>query len=240
MAERRMFSRELVTSDLFLDMPPSAQVLYFLLAVVADDDGFVTSPKSVMRQCGASQDDMTVLIQQGYILSFDSGIIVIRHWRQNNYLRADRYTPSKCIKERAMLTLDASNAYIMASPGDPPVPVPGSKSPADPNGTAAGRKRQEDDPFIAFAGENKELLEALQAFADTREASGKALTNRAKQLLMEELVKLSRDPATQTAIINQSITRGWHGFFPLERSPVGRSSQQSGTRYNYDITEGSF
>lgn len=131
MAERRMFSRDLVTSDPFLDMPTSARCLYFTLSVVADDDGFVSAPKAVMRQCGVAQDDLTLLATKGYIIPFESGIIAIRHWRMNNYLRSDRYTITRHLEERAMLTVDATGAYAMAQPGNPPVPTPGQK-PATP------------------------------------------------------------------------------------------------------------
>ena len=87
MAERRMFAKSIVLSDAFLDMPLSARCLYFTLGMFADDDGFVGSPKAIMRHCGASQDDMLVLIQKRFVLSFDSGVIVIKHWRLNNIPR---------------------------------------------------------------------------------------------------------------------------------------------------------
>ena len=87
MAERRMFAKSIVLSDAFLDMPLSARCLYFTLGMLADDDGFIGSPKAIMRQCGASQDDMIILLQKRYILSFESGVIVIKHWRMANALR---------------------------------------------------------------------------------------------------------------------------------------------------------
>ena len=91
MAERRMFAKSIVTSDAFLDMPMSARCLYFTLGMFADDDGFVNNPKSIIRQIGASEDDMKVLLTKKFVLSFESGVIVIKHWRINNYLRNDRY-----------------------------------------------------------------------------------------------------------------------------------------------------
>ena len=91
MAERRMFAKTIVTSDAFLDMPMSARCLYFTLGMFADDDGFVNNPKSILRQIGASDDDMRVLLSKKFVLSFESGVIVIKHWRINNYLRNDRY-----------------------------------------------------------------------------------------------------------------------------------------------------
>ena len=111
MAERRMFAKAIVLSDAFLDMPLSARCLYFTLGMFADDDGFVGSPKGIMRQCGASQDDMLALIQKRFVLAFESGVIVIKHWRINNYLRNDRYTSTTYLEEKETLELDEKNAY---------------------------------------------------------------------------------------------------------------------------------
>lgn len=111
MAERRMFAKSIVLSDAFLDMPLSARCLYFTLGMFADDDGFVGSPKGVMRQCGASQDDMTVLLQKRFVLGFDSGVIVIKHWRINNYLQKDRHKDTTYLEELATLNVDKKGAY---------------------------------------------------------------------------------------------------------------------------------
>ena len=111
MAERRMFAKSIVLSDAFLDMPLSARCLYFTLGMLADDDGFVGNPKSIMRQCGASQDDMNVLIGKRYVLGFESGVIVIKHWRMNNYLRNDRYHTTTYLEEKETLLIDERGAY---------------------------------------------------------------------------------------------------------------------------------
>ena len=124
MAERRMFAKSIVLSDAFLDMPLSSRCLYFTLSMLADDDGFVNSPKSIMRQCGASQDDMSVLLQKKFVLPFDSGVIVIRHWRINNYLRSDRYTETKCLDEKEQLVVDKTGAYEFGIPGGIPGGIP--------------------------------------------------------------------------------------------------------------------
>ena len=116
MAERRMFAKTIVLSDAFLDMPLSARCLYFTLGMFADDDGFVNSPKGIMRQAGCSEDDMKVLLAKKFLLAFDSGVIVIKHWRINNYLRNDRYMPTKYIEEKAMLSEDENNAYTLSKP----------------------------------------------------------------------------------------------------------------------------
>lgn len=116
MAERRMYAKTIVLSDDFLDMPMSARCLYFTLGMVADDDGFVNSPKSVMRQCGASQDDMKILLAKSFILAFESGVVVIRDWRINNYLRNDRYTETKFVEEKSQLVVEKSGAYSLDAP----------------------------------------------------------------------------------------------------------------------------
>ena len=111
MAERRMFAKSIVLSDAFLDMPLSARCLYFTLGMLADDDGFVSSPKAIMRQCGASVDDMNVLLSKRYVLSFESGVIVIKHWKINNYLRSDRYQKTTYLEEKETLDIDERGAY---------------------------------------------------------------------------------------------------------------------------------
>ena len=111
MAERRMFAKTIVLSDAFLDMPLSARCLYFTLGMLADDDGFVNSPKSIMRQAGASPDDLNLLMAKRFILAFDSGIIVIKHWRIHNYIQKDRYKESKYMEEKATLMIDQNGAY---------------------------------------------------------------------------------------------------------------------------------
>lgn len=114
MAERRMFAKSIVLSDAFLDMPLSARCLYFTLNMFADDDGFVSSPKAVMRECQATEDDMRVLLSKRYILAFDSGVIVIKHWRINNYLREDRHKQTTYLEELGTLEIDQRGAYTEA------------------------------------------------------------------------------------------------------------------------------
>lgn len=111
MAERRMFAKTIVLSDAFLDMPLSARCLYFTLGMLADDDGFVNSPKSVMRQVGASVDDLNLLVAKKFVICFESGVIVIKHWRIHNYIQKDRYKGSKYIEEKASLSIDENGAY---------------------------------------------------------------------------------------------------------------------------------
>ena len=111
MAERRMFAKTIVLSDAFLDMPLGARCLYMTMGMLADDDGFVNAPRSIMRQCGASDDDLKVLIAKKFVLPFESGVLVIKHWRINNYLQRDRLTPTKYQDELATLTVEENGAY---------------------------------------------------------------------------------------------------------------------------------
>lgn len=111
MAERRMFAKTIIDSDMFIDMPMSARLLYYDLAMRADDDGFVNSPKKIMRFVGASMDDMNVLIAKQFIIPFESGVVVIKHWRIHNYIRKDTYKETPYKDEKALLYLDENNGY---------------------------------------------------------------------------------------------------------------------------------
>lgn len=111
MAERRMFTTKIVDSDAFLDMPLSAQALYFHLNMRADDDGFVNNPKKIQRMIGASEDDLKLLIAKRFILTFESGVVVIKHWRMHNLLRKDRYHPTQYQDEMKTLLLKDNQAY---------------------------------------------------------------------------------------------------------------------------------
>ncbi len=115
-----MFSKSIVLSDAFLDMPATTRCLYFTLNMFADDDGFVNSPKSIMRTCGASDDDLKVLVGKKFVIPFDSGVIVIKHWRINNYLRGDRYKPTKYTEEKAELIVEENGAYKLDKPSEQP------------------------------------------------------------------------------------------------------------------------
>ena len=111
MAERRMFAKTIIDSDTFLDMPLSAQALYFHLSMRADDDGFVNNPKKIQRMIGSSDDDCRLLIMKKYVLTFESGVIVIRHWKIHNYIQKDRYKETVYVDEKDRLALDQNNAY---------------------------------------------------------------------------------------------------------------------------------
>lgn len=111
MANRRMFSLDVINTDAFLDMPVSAQCLYFHLGMRADDDGFVSAPKQIMRTASCTQDDMKILISKNFVIPFDTGIVVIRHWKQHNYIQSDRYRKTRYVEERSHLDI-IENVYV--------------------------------------------------------------------------------------------------------------------------------
>ena len=111
MAEKRMFSSNVIDSDAFLDMSPTARLLYYDMGMRADDDGFIDSPKKIMRIIGASDSDLKELIDNGFVLRFESGVIVIRHWYVNNRVRRDTYHETIYTEEKSMLLLEKNNVY---------------------------------------------------------------------------------------------------------------------------------
>lgn len=121
MAKRRMFSTNIIDEDRFLDMPAPTRLLYYDLGMRADDDGFI-SPKKVMRLTGSSDDDLKVLIGKGYIIPFQSGVIVIKDWKMNNYIQKDRYTETIYKLESSQLSQDANGSYILTLNAQPTQP----------------------------------------------------------------------------------------------------------------------
>lgn len=117
MAERRMFANSVIDSDAFLDMPLSAQALYFHLGMKADDDGFVGGPKKIQRMVAASEDDLRLLILKGFVIPFETGVCVITHWKLHNYIQKDRYRPTIYNVERDQLELAANKMYELCAQG---------------------------------------------------------------------------------------------------------------------------
>lgn len=111
MAQRRMFSNTITDSDLFMDMPKSAQLLYFHLNMHADDDGFVGNTKSIMRMTGSSDDDLKILLAKQYLIPFENGVTVIKDWHIHNYIRSDRKHPTKYTNELKQLELNEDASY---------------------------------------------------------------------------------------------------------------------------------
>ncbi|WP_304508947.1 phage replication initiation protein [Anaerotignum sp.] len=113
MAQKRMFTIHILDSDAFLDMPLSSQCLYLHLNMRADDDGFIGNPKRIQRMIGASDDDLKLLIAKRFVLVFDDGVIVIKHWRMHNTIQGDRYTPTVYQEEMNKLLIKGNKSYSL-------------------------------------------------------------------------------------------------------------------------------
>lgn len=127
MASKRMFSENIVETDRFYDLPASSQALYFHLGMNADDDGFVDSPKRIMRSLSCSEDDMKLLYAKNFVIPFDSGIIVITDWRVNNYIKPDRYHPTIHQDEKSLLSVVDQRYFLAGSNMVPDLIHNGSK-----------------------------------------------------------------------------------------------------------------
>lgn len=198
MAERRMFAKTIVASDAFLDMPLSARCLYFALGMYADDEGFVNSPKSIMRLIGASNDDMNILLVRRFIIAFPSGVCLIKHWRINNYLRSDRFQATKYTEERNQIIIEENGAYALISErytnGIPNNGIPNNGIPSigkdsigkdsieedAPQSVAASNtrfKKPTFDEITAYCTERKNSVDP-QAFFDFYESKGWRVGNQ--------------------------------------------------------------
>ena len=128
MANRRMFSKDIVCSDSFLDMPPSTQLLYYQFGMEADDDGFIGSPNKLIRSFGANKDELKILISKRFIIPFENGVIVIRHWKENNQIRIDRYKETIFLTEKNQLTQGENGWYEIGIPNDNQITTIGKPS----------------------------------------------------------------------------------------------------------------
>lgn len=179
MAERRMFTKKVTDSDAFLDMPLSSQALYFHLNMNADDDGFVNNPKKIQRTIGASPDDLALLIMKRFLIGFDKGVIVIKHWRMHNTLKSDRYRPTQYQEELAMLELKENKSYteriyaaeIPELPAADPIP-PEPTAPPEP-----AKRAKSDAPQRAYGEFGWVKLTDIQ-YAKLLEEMGEAELNR--------------------------------------------------------------
>lgn len=177
MAEKRMFSKTIVDSDAFLDMPLSAQALYFHLSMRADDDGFLNNAKKIMRTINANQNDYDLLIAKAFIIQFDDGICVIKHWRINNYLRSDRYKPTIYQEQKNMLEIKDNGRYSLINQGGIPDGYQcETQNSIDKNSIDKNKKDilpDKKEPEIC-----NEIIEYLNLKANTKFRSNSAATKR--------------------------------------------------------------
>lgn len=243
MAERRMFAKSVVLSDNFLDMPMSARCLYFTLGMLADDDGFINSPKSIMRQCGCTDGDMQELLRRQYVVLFDSGVIVIRHWRMNNYLRSDRYIATKQ-EEKQLVECDEKGAYTLKTDSGIPkiengipvgipsgIPSIGKDSLGEDsiNTIYADKPRESPEPkptkkaktdwndLFAEYTSDPETVELLGEWMEVRKAKRAANTEKAIRRNLDKLAGCAGESGlTVPEYLKEVVRRSWAAFYEIE------------------------
>lgn len=175
MAEKRMFSQKITDADAFQDLPLSAQALYFHICMHADDDGFANNPRKIARTIGASETDLAILIEKRFLLPFDNGLVVVKHWLMHNTVRQDRYHPTDYQEEFAALTVKPNRSYTertqpepaRSQTGDRPGPdgsPPGGGLVADwlRTGCGAGTDRHENGNSDIGLGLGLDSLEVVE------------------------------------------------------------------------------
>lgn len=118
MANKRMFALDVIDTDRFCEMPVSARLLYYELGMRGDDEGFVQNPKRIMLTTGTTVDDLKVLAAKGYVILFDSGVLVITHWQKNNFIQKDRFHETTCLAEKAQIQTTDSKIYELLPSGN--------------------------------------------------------------------------------------------------------------------------
>jgi hypothetical protein len=229
-----MFAKTIVLSDAFLDMPLSTRCLYFTLGMLADDDGFINSPKSIMRQCGASIDDLNLLVAKKFIIPFENGVVVIKHWRIHNYIQKDRYKGTKYIEEKNTLAIDEKGAYttnkddVSILDTQDRLELGKVKSGKD----SIGKNNKAENPLDVLP---ENVRSAFNDFATMRKTKlKKPMTDNAIKRMLNKLNSLSTDESIQIAILNQSEDNCWLDIYPLK---TDKPKQQKGGNPFLDMVE---
>lgn len=227
MAQKRMFSLTIIDSDTFLDLPLSSQALYFHLSMRADDDGFINNPKRIQRSIGCNDRDLQVLIDNDFVIPFNSGIIVIKHWRMHNYIQKDRYKETVYGDEKSLLKINENNAYSLmdteciqnVSNLDTQIRI--DKIRLDKSSIEKNSKKE----TLTIPDE---ILEAWNGFVEMRKRIKKPLTDRAIKLAFNKLINLSNgDYAIQNAILDQSTEHCWSDLYPLKEQSKANNTKQN-------------
>lgn len=221
MAERRMFSKTIINSDLFLDLPSSAQNLYFHLSLNADDEGFVNSPKKIMKYVNSQIEDMEILVENGFIKKFDSGIVAIIHWNLHNYIQKDRFKATIYQKEKQQLVL-VGKKYVMKDECTQFVSILETQDSIE--------KNSEEQDRLELAGilneiDNEKVRAKFECFIKMREKIHSPLTSDALRIVIKKAYELTKSLANQDEaiimILDRSIINNYKDIYPLENMEVG-------------------
>ena len=217
-----MFSKTIINSDLFLDLPSSAQNLYFHLSLNADDEGFVNSPKKIMKYVNSQTEDMELLIENGFVKKFDSGIVVIIHWNLHNYIQKDRFKATIYQKEKQQLVL-VGKKYVMKDECTQFVSNVDTDCVSILETQDSIEKSSEEQDRSELAGilneiENEKVREKFESFIKMREKNHSPLTPDALRILIK---KVANQDAAIIMILDRSIINNYKDIYPLENMEVG-------------------
>ena len=223
MAERRMFAKTVIDSDAFLDMPLSAQALYFHLSMRADDDGFINNPKKIQRMVGASDDDCKLLIMKRFIITFESGVIVIKHWKIHNYIQKDRYKPTIYQEEKAMITEKGNKAYTKCIQNGYIADTQdrleiGKESKELEQGKKKESKKTSYDEILSQIPDDS-LKDLYLEYIKMRKMIKAPMTDRALTMLIKKVNELEPiDINRQKQLLETAIMNNWKSVYPLKDS----------------------
>ena len=216
-----MFSKTIINSDLFLDLPSSAQNLYFHLSLNADDEGFVNSPKNIMKYVNSQTEDIELLIENGFVNKFDSGIVVIIHWNLHNYIQKDRFKATIYQKEKQQLVL-VGKKYVMKDECTQFVSILETQDSIEKS--SEEQDRSELAGILNEIG-NEKVREKFEIFIKMREKNHSPLTPDALRILIKKAYGLTKSLANQDEaiimILDRSIINNYKDIYPLENMEVG-------------------
>ena len=229
-----MFAKTIIDSDAFLEMPVSARLLYYDLSMRADDDGFLNNPKKIQRMIGCSEDDLKLLIAKNFIIPFESGVVVIKHWKIHNYIRNDRYKETVYKEEKALLETKENKAYTLGIPNGYQMDTQ-VRLGKDSIGKVKSGKDSTKDAENPLDVLPENVRSAFDDFAKMRKTKlKKPMTDNAVKRMLNKLNSLSSDESIQIAILNQSEDNCWLDIYPLK---TDKPKQQKGSNPFLDMVE---
>ena len=248
MAERRMFTKKVTDDDNFMSLSSSAQALYLHLSMSADDDGFCNQISIAMFKAHASIQDLQALLEKRYIYQFESGVIVIKHWRMANALRKDRYTETAFQEELSQLKLKENGSYTMISENEKMLPDDNGcrlvakclpqdsigKDSIDKDNINIGAKKSKKKSDIDNFTDDEELKSLLFDFIKMRKDAKKPMTDRAVDMLLNKLREISTDVETQKKALKEAIFHGWMSVYPPKAEKSKESIYSSDASYDLD------
>lgn len=223
MARKRMFDLDIINQDSFFDMPMETKALYFLLGMEADDEGFV-SPKKVLRLYGGTEDSLKVLATRGYIIPFETGVIVITDWKRNNYLDKNKVKPTIYTKEKEQLSYDDNTQkYVSLTKVKPKLNQSLTKVNLEENSIEENSiiKKENNKKKKSYFG-NERVNCIFVEFLDLRKKIKAVNSDRAINTLINKLNKY--DDETKYKMIEQSIVNSWKDVYELKKEKKQKES----------------